>query len=159
MLPLFSGCIKEETPIDNKVYPEYIVFGQYIDMSNCFGSQSQCVNIFKIDATGVYDDVNSVYPINTQPINGAFSLKKSSNAAINIETLFKDNPIPSELLDHDSGTIGEAPVWANNFYLEVKTSKGYQHWILDGQFNGSLPGSIQNYLNIISLAVNIATSG
>lgn len=155
----FSSCLKEDKPTDNNVYPEFIVFGQFTEPNNCFGDIDQCINIYKIDASGVFEDANSNVPSSNQPLNGEYTEGKSPNAYNNIQELFRNNPIPEELLNSPSGTIGSAPTWANNFYIEYKTENGYQHWIIDGSFDGSLPNSIQQFVNVISQAVNQAFQG
>jgi hypothetical protein len=159
VLVSIASCLKVEAPPATGNEPEFIVFGTYTDPGNCFGSIDQCVNIYKMDASGLFEDADSNTPNGLQPMNGNYSETRTVNAYQNVSQLFKNNPLPSELLNAPSGKVGTAPTWANNFYVEYKTSTTYKYWILDGSFDGSLPSAIQNYLSTIQQAVNLAAQG
>ncbi|MFN0032766.1 MAG: hypothetical protein ACKVOR_11455 [Flavobacteriales bacterium] len=150
------ACIKEEPMVLDKEYPEFIVFGQYANPDNCFGNADNCVNIFRIDPMGLNEDADSNFPESGIPLAANFSENRSSSAYENVQQLFLDNPPPQALLDMASGTVGTAPEWATNFYFEYKTPSGYKYWIIDGSFDGSLPGEIQSYVNTIQQAINLS---
>ncbi len=159
MIFSISSCLKVEPPPATGNEPEFIVFGSYTDPGNCFGAVDQCVNIYKMDATGLFEDTDSNTPSGMQPLSGNFTEDRAINDYTNVTELFKNNPLPAELLNSPSGKLGTAPNWANNFYVEYKTATSYKYWIIDGSFDGSLNPAIQSYVNIISQAVGIAAEG
>jgi hypothetical protein len=150
-LLLFAGC-KKDDPAPSEDHPEFIVFGFF---QNC--ASESCVEIFKLEPSKLLEDTNEDVPQSNSPYNGNYSVPLSAEKYRQIELLFR-NSIPDELLARPSGTVGTAPTWANNFYFEYKTGTEYKHWIIDGSFDGSLPASIQSFVNqVIQPASSIAS--
>lgn len=159
LLVFGSSCVKEDEITDTTDYPEFIVFGTFFMENSCGGAET-CIEIYKADAAGLSEDVLDNEPNGDSAYPGDYSDQLSSTAYENVMDMFKNNPIPQDLLDSPNGQLGNLNQFGQNFYLEFKTkSGGYQYWILGGAFDGSLQTSIQNYINVISSASFFASQG
>lgn len=154
-----TSCVKEDEITNNNEYPEFIVFGTFFAESSCGGSET-CIEIYKADASGLSEDVNDNEPSGSGAYSGLYSNGLSITAYENVMDQFRNTPMPEELLISPNGLLGNFNSFGQNFYLELKTkSGGYQYWILGGSFDGSLPTSIQNYINVIANASFFASQG
>ena len=159
LLLFSSSCVKEDEITVDKDYPEFIVFGTFFTTNSCSGSET-CVELYKADATGLSEDVNDNEPDGNSSYSGVYSHQLSISSYQTVMDLFEANPIPEDLLAMPNGEVGNQNQFGQNFYLEYKTeSGGYQYWVLGGAFDGSLPQSIQNYLNVLSNASFFASQG
>lgn len=155
ILLLSLGCNKKDDDGDNIDYPQSIMFGRFFT-PGCFDNEA-CVEIFRIDSNGLKEDVNDNFPNSSELYNGNFSVSLNQADFNQIELIFRNN-IPKELLDSNSGNVGNSPSWNTNFYyFEYKSATIHKHWIIDGSFDGNLGMILQTFAQKIQDAVNIAT--
>jgi len=147
------GCNKEETPTDEKIYPEYIVFGKFF--SGC--ATPECNSIFKMDSQSCMKDVSAGQPSTSTAYEGNYSKLVRTEAYVELETIF-ENKLPKEIFGYPNGQIGTSPSWNSTFYyFEYKTKTETRFWILDGSFDGNLGTTLTTFINDMQNAINIAS--
>lgn len=151
---LLIGC-KKEAPVNNKLYPDRIVFGSYISPFAC-GSSEACIEIFSMESGKLMEDINDQVPTAESPYNGNYSVSLSPEKYNQIAEIFTDN-IPQELLDAPFGQIGNPQEWSTNFYFEYHRGDYHGHWILDGSF-GILPPPFQTFISTVANATSVASN-
>lgn len=158
LLALFfsiTSCFKSRIEEDTD-HIEKIAFGQF-STTNCFGEN--CIEIFKLDGTGLHEDLLDQLPQIGVSYAGQYDRKVNAGAQIQVTNFFETTTIPQELLDLPSGQVGSAPSWATNVYFEYKKGSYHRYWILDGSFDGSLPVSIQNFVSQVFNITFAASQG
>jgi hypothetical protein len=149
MTVLALSCKVKDDDADNTDHPEYLIFGLYQAQSNCFSSET-CIEIYKIEPLGLFEDSNDNTPEANSFYSGNFQRKLSITGYENIHNIFKDN-IPKELLDAPSGSIGSTSNGTTNFYFEYKSEKIHKHWVLDGS-QQSIPSELIPFTSALSNA-------
>jgi hypothetical protein len=144
-----TSCKIKETEEDTTDHPEYLLFGLYQSPSNCFSGEA-CIEIYKIEPLGLFEDSNDDTPDSSFFYIGNFQRQLTNLRYEAIHDIFKDN-IPQALLDRPSGSIGNPPTWTTNFYFEYKSEKIHKHWILDGS-QQNVPSDLIPFINILSNA-------
>ena len=152
---LLFGCEKKDEATDTTDYVKSITFGRFIS-PGCTGSES-CVEIFRIDAQGLTEDVNDNFPDATGFYNGNFATHLDQSDYTQNELLFR-NGVPPELIERSSGNVGLFPTWNTNYYyFEYRSNNINKFWIIDGSFDGSLGTVLQSFITKIQEAVTIAS--
>jgi hypothetical protein len=146
---LFLSCNKKEEPVtDTKEYPEFLVFGF---VQSCDFPSDACKAIFKMEPGRIDRASNLDVPDGSAPYAGHYDQHIPSSKYQQIEPLFKDK-IPRELLDMDSGIVGNESTFYT--YFEYKSDRIYKYWLLSN--SGGLPLAIQPFFNTVNQAWNIA---
>ncbi len=125
---------------------DYILFGHFYGF--CMGEQ--CVEIFKLTDTALYEDTNDTYPVQSKSYEGSFHQLD--------QTLFekvKDlgTKIPQELLATESGVIGQpdAGDWGG-LYFEISIKGKKQYWLID-KMKTNLPEYLKPFAADIESAI------
>lgn len=123
---IFSGCREDDPGLYDY---DYLVFGHFF--GKCSGEN--CIEIFKITGTDIYEDTNDTYPAIDPPYTGNFTkLNRSLYAKIS----GLDKIIPSELVNTKERTIGQpdAGDWGG-VYFEFSAKGKREYWIIDKNRN------------------------
>jgi hypothetical protein len=156
-LMILLSCNKDSEVVDDKSYPEYIVFGQFFTPTSCFSSES-CVEIYKLESGNVWEDVNDFIPEAGTPANCNFSSQLGQDNYVSIEGLFR-NGIPKSLTEMESGLIGNPQSGSSQkFYFEYKSKDVYKFWILDPFNSTNVPNEVVDFISKIQQAVFFANS-
>lgn len=149
------SCEKEKVPVDSTEFPEVIAFGRFVT-PGCFGNEA-CVELFRMDASSLREDVNDVSPVAGEWYNGNYATTLSKEDHVSIEQMLRNN-IPQGLLQKENGFVGTSPSWNTQyFYFEYKTASRHSYWVIDGSFDGNLGQELTTFINTLSVAVNTAS--
>ena len=133
-----SSCNKKET---NDI--DYLIFGHFY--GECAGEE--CVEIFKLSKTNLFEDNTDVYPNELSKIDGNFK-ELSHNLFTECQSLF--NSIPEKLWDEDETTIGipDAGDWGG-IYVEYQKDGEIKFWLLD-QMKSNVPDYLHSFIDEIN---------
>jgi hypothetical protein len=150
----FFSCQKEVEPVDDSTeYPEYIIFGRYTEASWCSGET--CVELFKIDTHGLYEDVLDLFPEPGSLQATQMDLELTKTDYDNIIAILKNHNY-EKLFDQSDHTLGTLFEEGFHFYFEFKSKARHESWIIDGSFDGSVSQSLQPLLLDLNSMVQIA---
>lgn len=139
-LALFTACDKEEDEV--KLETDYLIFGHFFGL--CAGET--CVEIFKLEASQLYEDSNDNYPGSTDFYDADFSTLPSSifEEVEDLEGFF-----PTALLDETDTVIGQpdAGDWGG-LYIEYKAGDLRKFWLLDLNTN-NVPETYHDFINAV----------
>lgn len=139
-IALLMACQKEEQP-EPVATDDYLVFGHFYGF--CQGEN--CVEIFKLADTTLFEDQNDIYPwIDSTFYNGDFIELDAEKFALADGLL---DFFPEELLDEEEKTIGlpDAGDWGG-LYIEYKVGDTHQAWILD-QMKDNVPNYLHDFID------------
>jgi len=144
------GCEDEssEVGLDMAGY-EYLSFGHLYGL--CQGEE--CVEIFRIDESGVFEDTKDEYPSRSEAYKGDFSLKVDIDPA-SFELLI--TTFPEALLNEEEVVLG-CPDCADQggYYIEIAKLEGTKRfWILDTN-KSSVPAYAHAYMDSIFEAIKM----
>ena len=122
-LLLLTACSGD--PVDELKGSDSITFGQFFGF--CQGEQ--CIEIYKLTSSGLYEDITDKYPGRDEPYSGDF--RKMADEKFQLAKGFESN-IPGELLSQKERVIGmpDAGDWGG-YYFEVSINGERNFWIID----------------------------
>ena len=131
---ILVSCQNED--IIRDINYDSIVFGHFYGF--CVGEE--CVEIFKLTNTGLYEDTIDNYPPRDEAYIGNFQLL-SPKLFEKVKDL--KSKVPSQLLETPSGIIGQpdAGDWGG-IYFEITIDDEKKYWFID-----KMRSNIPNYLN------------
>jgi hypothetical protein len=140
-----SACKKKCIPIPNAPVNNYISFGHFFGL--CVGEG--CIENFKIDDNGLWEDVLDKYPNGGSFYVGNY-VSKPSNQLAAINALV--NNIPAALLADSNVVIGkpDAGDWGG-VYFEINKNGVHKFWLLD-----NMPIVYDSFRNNIKEAIKLA---
>lgn len=147
------SCSKNEDPEIEVDYPEYIIFGRFIQANWCSGET--CVELYKVRTEGVFEDLLDVMPNGNSLGNTDFSAPLTASDFNQIITLLQKRNY-EDLFEISSPTLGSLLPDNFQYYFEFKSKKKHQSWVIDGSFDGSVPGSVQPFLLDLNQMMQIA---
>ena len=154
-LVVSSMSCKKDEPNEQNEFPEFIVFGRFVT-PGCFGNET-CVEIFRLDASSLREDVNDQIPNQDEIYTGDYATYLSNEDKSTIEQLLRTD-IPQTLLNRNSGFVGTSPSWNTTYYyFEYRTASKHGHWVIDGSFDGNLGQELTNIINLLNTAINTAS--
>jgi len=123
LLFLLTAC--GEDTVSELKGSDSITFGQFFGF--CMGEQ--CIEIYRLTATGLYEDTNDTYPARDKFYEGKFT--KMPDDKFKLAAGF-ENKIPSALLNQNERVIGQpdAGDWGG-YYVEVNQNGKREFWIVD----------------------------
>lgn len=149
------SCKKDEDTSQEQEFPQYIVFGRFIT-PGCFGNET-CVEIFRLDASTLREDVNDQTPAQSDVYDGNYATQLSKEDQTSIEQMLRSD-IPATLLSKPNGFVGTSPSWNTTYYyFEYRTESKHGHWVIDGSFDGNLGQELTTFINLLNSAVNTAS--
>lgn len=127
---------------------DYILFGHFYGF--CVGEQ--CIEIYKLTNTALYEDTNDKYPGQTKPYEGSF---QQLDPALFEKVKNLKAKVPQELLATDSGVIGQpdAGDWGG-LYFEISIKGKKQYWLID-KMKTSLPEYLKPFADDMEGAIAI----
>lgn len=140
-----THCKKEDAL--NEDQPDYILFGHYY--GKCIGEG--CIEIFKLTETGLFEDLNDIYPDAQSSYSGKFI--KLHDTIFNKVKNFNSH-IPSNLLNESNGVIG-MPDYADGggLYFEYHKNGITQYWKID-QMTSTIPTYLHPFVQEINSTIN-----
>jgi len=131
------------------VNTEYLVFGHFY--GECGGEG--CVEIFRIDDSGLYEDTLDQYPGSNDFYPGHFATQVSSEKFDLVKDL--DSYFPEELLNETDIVIGQpdAGDWGG-IYFEIKRRSTHRFWLLD-QMEVNMPDVYNEFVDRINEKIDI----
>lgn len=147
------SCTKNEDPEVVVDYPDYIIFGRYNEMSGC--TNESCVELFKLDTKGAYEDVLDNLPGDEGFVLGDFNLELTV-ADYNQLIVILERGNYEKLFDVMSSSVGSMQVGMDHYYFEYKSKERHQSWRIDGSFNGSIPPVVQTFLLDLTQMIQVA---
>lgn len=145
---LFCSCKKDKTEKVDGDYVEFIVFG----LQQCVSHTDEtCVEIWKMEPGRIMEAASLEPPVPGAAYNGQYTIQLPAIKYTQIEPLF-DGKIPDDLLNRDSGILGETTgiFW----YFEYKKGDVYKYWLINNNFSET--SSISAFKNVISQAFSTA---
>ena len=142
---MFNSCKKESI---EKVQDDFIVFGHFY--GECMGEE--CVELFKLTNSTLFEDTNDNYPSSLNPYNGNFTIDRSS--LINqIDDIWE--AIPEQLLDENTITIGEpdAGDWGG-IYFQYHHNGADQYWLID-KMKENVPQYLNDFIDSIEAKISL----
>jgi hypothetical protein len=150
----FFSCQQEVEPVDDATeYPEYILFGRFTLASWCSGET--CVELFRIDSKGLYEDVLDQIPEAETLQTTQMDIVLSRADYDNIIAILKNHNY-RKLFEQPEHTLGTLFSENLHFYFEYKSKSRHESWIIDGSFDGSVSQNLQPLLMDLNTMVQIA---
>lgn len=143
LLLLVSSCSKDEGALPAG---DYLIFGHYF--KNCYSEQ--CIEIFKLQGSDLYEDTEDEYPLFESPNTCVF--KKTSHSKWE---KVKDLPdlIPEYLYKAKKKTFGKPDEPKNGgIYIEYKSGNVDGLWFLD-QNEENLPKELKSFVQVIKMRI------
>jgi len=144
---VFISCKKDNTG-STTADKDYIVFGHFYGF--CHGEQ--CIEIFKISAGKLYEDILDHYPGTENPYDGSYVLLTDEKYQ-----LVKDmvNNIPNTLYQVNNHVIGtpDAGDWGG-LYLEVTVNGQRRFWLFD-KMKQNLPEDLRPLADEIERCISL----
>ncbi|MCF8298507.1 MAG: hypothetical protein K9J13_13250 [Saprospiraceae bacterium] len=142
----FASCKKEE-PL-KEIEADYILFGNFAGM--CVGGN--CINIFKLTDTELFEDTNDIYPDAQSAYQGNF--KKLNNSIFDKVKNIR-NSIPYQLFNEANGDIG-MPDYCDGggLYFEYHKNGVSQFWKID-PFKSNIPQYLHPFVDDIIDCISI----
>ena len=141
LLPVLFSCNKKDDAI-NDSKEGYLVFGRF----NGFCKGEECIEIFKIDSSYLFEDSKDAYPSRDTFYSGNFVAL--SDAKFNVT---KDliNSFPMQLLN-EKDTVFGCPDFADGggIYLEYNFNGDHGYWIIDNNLY-NVPDYLHSYMDEI----------
>lgn len=143
------SCHRDEVkPSEAEAVPDYIVFGHYFGF--CQGEQ--CIEIFKLTSTNLYEDSNDQYPNIAHPYAGNYHLLTKTQFE-KVKAL--GTKIPSQLLATTSTVIGAPDVTdGGGIYFEISTQGKSQFWLIDKMEN-NIPEYLRPFVEEVEADVQL----
>ena len=149
-----AACNKaEESDLPADEFPSYIIIGRYTQASWCAGET--CIETFKIDPNGLFEDSNDFLPSAGAFYNGQFDMELSTADYEQILQVL-ENKNYEPLFDLSDESIGNLFPDNFHFYFEYKSATIHRSWLIDASFDGSVPQAVQPLLNDMNLILQIA---
>lgn len=140
LVVLITSCKKEGN--NAQFQPtDYLIFGDFYGM--CAGEQ--CVDIYKLGDSALYEDVNAHYPNSTELYDGQFTYQLSAqqyNATKDLIDVF-----PTGLLTESDTVIGQpdAGDWGG-YYVEYNFNGTRKFWLID-KMKENVPSEYHNFVD------------
>lgn len=147
------SCSKNEDVEIEVDYPDYIIFGRFVQADWCSGET--CVELYKVQTDGLFEDRLDVMPNGNSLGNTDFSAPLPTSDFSQIMTLLQKRSY-EDLFEFSDPTIGNLVNGNFHYYFEFKSKKKHQSWVIDGSFDGSVPGVLQPFLLDLNQIVQIA---
>lgn len=130
---------------------DYLIFGHFY--GECSGEV--CIEIFRIDAKQISEDINDTYPNSNDFYNGQF-VPLDQEVFLQVNNLREE--FERKLLNEDEVVIGQpdAGDWGG-IYLEYKSGSTRRFWLID-QKKDNLPTYLYNFHDAINARLNILSS-
>jgi hypothetical protein len=153
---LFSGlvvfflisCDKNEKGCSD-VSDELVIFGHFY--GKCVGEG--CVEIFKLEEDGLYEDKNDIYPNGQTAYEGSYiQLSKEKFELVKDLGSF----FPDQLFDEAETVIGMPDFgdWGG-IYIEIdRPGKGRRFWLLD-QSDNNMPAIYNEFVDVINEKIQL----
>ena len=127
---LIVSCEKQDESPEQT--PQYILFGHFYGF--CIGEQ--CVEIYKLTDSNLFEDDLDQYPSRENPYDGNFN--KLENSKYQLVKSLAEN-IPPELLLETDTVIGMPDASdGGGVYFALKNDAGTRFWLID-QFDHNIP--------------------
>jgi len=135
---------KEQPEVDNS----YILFGHFYGF--CLGEQ--CIQIFKLTDSELFEDQKDQYPSSEEFYNGDY--KKLDQEKFELVKSLKDN-IPSELTQEKNHVIGSPDVTdGGGVYFAIVNERGKKFWLID-QFKNNIPEYLWPFKDQINQGIQL----
>jgi hypothetical protein len=140
----FSACSKEDSSSDS----DYLIFGHFY--GECGGES--CIEIYKIDENGLYEDQNDIYPINLNFYDGDF-IKLPHHKYEEVKDLI--SYFPNGLFNESEIVIGspDAGDWGG-LYVEYNFDGKREFWLLD-QLHQNVPHYLHAFIDEINYKISL----
>lgn len=142
---LSSSCAEQ------KVQPKddtYILFGHFYGF--CMGEQ--CIEIFKLTDSELFEDLKDQYPSSQEFYNGDY--KKLDQQKFELVKSLKDN-IPFELTQEKNHRIGTPDVTdGGGVYFAMVNESGTKFWLID-QFESNIPEYLRPFKDQINQSISL----
>ena len=145
-LGLFYFCNEPSAKADLK--SDYIIFGHFYGF--CQGEN--CIEIFKLTESKLYEDVADNYPTSTHPYEGNFT--EMDNEKLQLIKALADN-IPQELLSEQDTVIGSPDAAdGGGIYIAIKNDDGTRFWLID-QMKFNVPDYLHSFMDEINNSISL----
>ena len=136
---------KDESPEQT---PDYILFGHFYGF--CIGEQ--CVEIFKLTDSNLFEDDLDLYPSRENPYDGNFN--KLDNSKYQLVKSLAEN-IPPELLLETDTVIGMPDASdGGGVYFALINDAGNRFWLID-QFDHNIPEYLRPFKEEINNSISM----
>ena len=144
-LLIFSSCKKD---IEVNLEEDYLVFGHFFGF--CTGEA--CIEIFKLENAGLFEDNSDNYPAYQHAYVGSFNALPGEKYQ-SVKHLLHYFPI--QLLEEKQTILGD-PDTRNEggFYVEVKVNGQKHFWLIDQNLT-TIPSYLHSFLEELKTAIEI----
>lgn len=146
ILFLFISCDKKDENLVST--SEYILFGHFYGF--CAGEQ--CVEIFKLTDSELFEDIKDTYPSWDTFYEGQY--KQLSNDQFELVKSIKDN-IPFDLTQEKGHVIGSPDASdRGGVYFAIVDGQGTKFWLID-QFDQNIPEYLRPFKDQINQSISL----
>lgn len=145
---LTTSCKKDDNQISDG---DYLMFGHFYGM--CGGEQ--CVEIFRLEETKLFEDQNDDYPGQTDFYNGDYVML-SDTKYDQVKDLI--DYFPNGLLNETDKVIGtpDAGDWGG-YYIEYKQGGVHKFWLIDKMTN-NIPSYMHPFIQKVEEKIALINS-
>ena len=147
----FTGCSDQST--DNNSSDDYLIFGRFYGF--CVGEE--CIEIFKITNSQIFEDQNDNYPQQSGEGNNFYdgNFNELPNEAFSLANQIQGT-FPLDLIAVESGTVFGQPDAADQggIYVEYKWGDIHKYWVIDNAKN-NVPEYLYDFMDEVHRTVGL----